>query len=276
MAQKYRCPVCGATHKTMPPHCRLCGQQMGPEVTVGQAVQPHYAQDQRHGIGIFVLIAILLVVGVVGAFVALQVIPGSSSVEQLANKAGLNATPDGWSHFDDADGGYGMDLPDGTRQTTSQDGVYTTDELIGAETHIQVTATRVAAPDDYAAQTKTTENDPLIGVKRFVRAQADDWEATFVASGGKVDKRDDDSAAAGLPAVYLEVRNVPDTYPDLRQDVRLQGRVMLFVNKGVLYTVRTTSVYDYGQQSQFDRVLSSFTITGPPKTDAPTTTAAPQ
>jgi hypothetical protein len=248
---------------------------MGPEITVGQSVQPHYAQAQRHGIGIFVVIAIVLVVVVAGTFVALQIIPGSRDVEQLANKAGLNATPDGWTHFDDADGGYGMDLPDGVRPTTEQDGVYTTDELIGTETHIQVTATRVAPAADYADETKTTELDPLIGVKRFVRAQGDTWEAQFVAAGGKVDKRDDEAAAAGLPAVYFEVRNVPDNYTDLRQDVNLSGRVMLFVNKGVLYTVRTTSVYDYTQQPQFDHVLASFTITGPPKTDAPTTTTVP-
>jgi hypothetical protein len=263
----------------MPAHCRLCGQNMGPEVAVGETIQPHYTQSQRHGIGIFVLIAIILVVCVAGAFVALQIIPGSQDVEQLANKAGLNPTPDGWSHFDYADGGYGMDLPNGTRPTTEQDGVYTTDELIGSETHIQVTATRIDSAADYASQTKTTELDPLIGVKRYVRSQADDWEATFVAAGGKVDKRNDDAVADGVPAVYFEVRNVPDTYTDLRQDVRLSGRVILFVNEGVLYTIRTTSVYDYNQQPQFDHVLASFVVKGPPKTDAPTTsttTAPPQ
>ena len=73
---------------------------------------------------------------------------------------------------------------------------------------------------------------------------------------------------AGVPAVYFEVRNVKDDYPDLRTDQRLSGRVVMFVNNGVLYTIRVTSVYDYSQQPQFDRVTGSFIITGPPKSDA--------
>ena len=49
MAQKYRCPVCGATHKTMPQQCRLCGHVMdgtrGP--TCGQTVAAPYVEEQR-------------------------------------------------------------------------------------------------------------------------------------------------------------------------------------------------------------------------------------
>jgi hypothetical protein len=270
MAQKYRCPVCGATHKNMPQQCRLCGQQMGPEVTVGQTVQPRYVEESRSGLGVFIVIAVVLVIGLVGVFIALQLIPGTQQVEQLANKAGLNATPDGWSNYLYADGGFSVDLPDGTRQTTFKDGVYTLDELIGTETHISVTATRVLPATEYATRTYSTDQDPQIEAKRYIRGLADDFEATVLADQGKVDKRSDDTAVVGVPAVYFELRNVKDTYTDLRTDQRLSGRAVMFVKDGVLYTIRVTSVYDYTNLPQFDRVASSFAITGPPKSDAPT------
>jgi hypothetical protein len=268
MAQKYRCPVCGATHKSMPQHCRLCGQDMGPEVQASQIVQPRYIEERRSGLGVFIVIAVVLVLAVAGVFVALQLIPGTNQVEQLANKAGLSQTPDGWSQFVYPEGGVAVDLPEGTRTTTVKDGLYSLDELVGKETHISITAERLMPADEYVEKTKSTEQDPLIGRKRYIRGVADDWEATFIASGGKVDKRDDEAVGAGSTAVYFEVRNVKDDYPDLRQDVRLSGRVIMFVKDGVLYTIRTTSVYDISQQSQFDHVLSSFSVVGPPKSDA--------
>jgi hypothetical protein len=277
MAQKYRCPVCGATHKTMPQHCRLCGQQMGPDANLGEVIQPRYIEESRHGLGIFIVIAIVLVVGVVGVFIALQLIPGTNQVEQIANKAGLNATPDGWSTYVYPEGGFSVELPDGVRQTTVKDGVYTLDQLVGRETHISVSATQMMPPDDYKELTKTTEQDPLIGQKRYVRGLADDFETELTATGAKVDKRIDDTAVAGVPAVYFEIRSVKDDYPDLRQDVRLSGRAVLFVKNGVLYTIRTTSVYDVGNQPQFDHVVSSISVNGLPAaaSDATTTTAQP-
>jgi hypothetical protein len=243
---------------------------MGPEVQSSQIVQPRYIEEKRSGLGVFIVIAVVLVIGVVGVFIALQLIPGTQQVEQLANKAGLNQTPDGWSQYLYPQAGVSVDLPEGTRTTTVKDGLYSLDQLIGKETHISVTATRVLPAEEYAEKTKSTEQDPLIGKKRYIRGIADDWEAQFTAAGGKVDKRDDDAVAGGATAVYFEVRNVPDTYPDLRQDVRLSGKVVMFVRDGVLYTIRTTSVYDVSQQTQFDHVLSSFAITGPPTSDAPT------
>jgi hypothetical protein len=276
MAQKYRCPVCGATHKTMPQACRLCGQQMGPDAALGDIIQPRYVEESRHGLGVFIVIAIVLVVGLVGVFIALQLIPGTSQVEQIANKAGLNATPDGWSTYVYPEGGISVELPDGVRQTTVKDGLYSLDELVGTETHISVTATQLLPPDEYAARTKSTEDDPLIGQKRYIRGIADDFEAQLTASGAKVDKRNDDAAVAGVPAVYFEIRTVKDDFPDLRQDVRLSGRAVLFVKNGVLYTIRTTSVYDVGNQPQFDHVVSSFTVTGLPGSTAGSTTTTDQ
>jgi hypothetical protein len=274
MAQKYRCPVCGATHKNMPQHCRLCGQQMGPDATLGETIQPRYVEESRHGLGVFIVIAIVLVVGIVGVFIALQLIPGTNQVEQIANKAGLNSTPDGWSRYVYPEGGVSVELPDGVRETTVKDGLYSLDQLVGRETHISVTATQLLPPDEYAERTKSTEQDPLIGQKRYIRGVADDFEAQLTASGAKVDKRNDDAAVAGVPAVYFEIRTVKDDYPDLRQDVRLSGRAVLFVKNGVLYTIRTTSVYDVNNQPQFDHVVSSFTITGLPGSTAGTTTTA--
>ncbi len=270
MAQTYRCPVCGATHKDLPEACRLCGQMMGPDATVGEPHVSTMSVEDKKGLAGIVGVMVLLVVAVVVAAVLLGVVPGTKSIDSVRSKVGLSSTPDGWSRFDYPEGGFSVELPDGNRKTQTTDGTYQASMLIGKDTAMIVSARQVMTADQFAQLVHTSEaSSPL---KRELTNQGDSYEAKLKSESGKVDKRSE-TAAYGVPAIYYETRDIGvDKSLGLRSDATFYGREMLFLANGVLYTVEVVSVYK--NPEQFDRVLGSLQISGPPG-KATGTTAAP-
>ena len=63
----YRCPECGASHKEHVPNCRLCGAPLDIAVTVRTVtVDRNIAAERfkRKGMGHFIVIGLILVVGI--------------------------------------------------------------------------------------------------------------------------------------------------------------------------------------------------------------------
>lgn len=269
MAQKYTCPVCGASHKELQDQCRLCGQALGPEAAVGVPQAARVEVAERRGIGAIVGVVVLLVIAIVVVAVLLGAVPGLKSIDAAKSKAGLSSTADGWSRFDYPEGGFSVEFPEGERKTDSPSDSYNAYAFIGKDTLLLVTATPIMTQQEFDQLTQTTEGNTL---KKKVQSEADDIEKTLKANGVKVDKRTD-SSAYGVPAVYFETRDAKPIQTGLRGDAPLFSKDMVFITNGVRYTVTVVSVYR--EVSQFDRLLASLVINGRPGTAAPTTTAAP-
>lgn len=259
MSQKYRCPVCGATHKDLPEQCRLCGQKMGPEAAVGASVSARVDVEQKRGIGAIVGVVILLVVAIVAIAVLTGAVPGLKSIDAAKNKVGFGTNDDGWSRFDYPAGGFSVEFPEGDRKTDSLNDTYRAYTLIGKDTLLLVSAKPVMTQQEYEQLTKTTEGQTL---KKRMETAADEIELNMKTDGVKIDKRTD-SSAFGVPAVYLETRDTKTgDIVGLRSDAPLHSRTMLFIKDGVLYNVSVVSVYN--DMPQFDRLLNTLVITGRP------------
>jgi hypothetical protein len=272
MPQKYLCPVCGAAHKSKVDKCRLCGQQMGADAVVGERQETRYVEERRAGLGGPLLIVIVIVVAIVAVFVFAGVIPGLRSVEKAAENVPFlpQDRNDGWTELVYPEGGFSAQLPGGERQLQKEGNTYTATMVIGKETEIKISATPLMSATEYSDLTQTSEADPSVEVKRHLKGLADNFEAGLAIDKAKVDKRTD-TYAAGVPAVYYDLRAVKNTNPALRTGETFYARTILFVYQGILYNITVTSIYQ--NPEQFDRVLGSFGITGRP--GEPTTTTAP-
>ncbi len=84
---KYRCPVCGATHKDQPTKCRLCGQDMS-----GSSTVPAYtggsrqADEKQGGLGSLALIAIVGVLAIGVLAIVLGFTGSNSFIDNIRDK----------------------------------------------------------------------------------------------------------------------------------------------------------------------------------------------
>lgn len=256
---KYRCPVCGATHKTMPEKCRLCGQTMGPDAVVGDFTGSRADTSQRKGVlgiaglvilGIVVLIAILVVLGIA---------PGSRQVESVTrNIPGLpNQGNDGWSSLSDPTGGFVAEFPGGERkqqsgvtlpvssQPATKWSVNLSDDTIVFVAYAPIDTNDLAG--NAVDATGTT-----LSPKARVRRIADRWTESLEAQGAKVDKREE-TGVGGYPALYLEIRNVKD--PAIPGKT-FYIRALVTAREDTVYVVGTQSVYK--DATQFDKLAPTF------------------
>lgn len=258
---KYRCPVCGATHKELPDNCRLCGQKMGPDAVVGDFSGSRHVAEKKKGVAGIAIAVVVGVLALILVLVLLGVAPGSKQVESVArNIPGLPTQgDDGWSELTSPEGGFTAKFPGGMRE--QQSGVVlpvaaAPGTLYSANLSDDTIVFVGYAPLDEAdkagaaGQTGTT-----LSGKARARQIADRYAASFEAQGAKVDKRDE-TGVGGLPAVYVEMRNVKD--PQLPGKT-LYVRALVVPRGDTVYVIGTKSVYKDAEQ--FDKLAGSFAFT---------------
>jgi len=273
---KYRCPVCGATHKTMPEKCRLCGQTMGPDAVVGDFTGSRVESGPKKGLLGIAGLVILGIVALILVLVVLGVAPGSRQVESVTrNIPGLPTQGnDGWSSLADPAGGFVAEFPGGERK--QQSGVSlpvssspaTKWSVNLSDDTIVFVAYAPIDTADLAGNAKDETNTTLSGKAR-VRRIADRWTTALEAQGAKIDKREE-TGVGGYPALYLEIRNVKDpAFPGKTFYIR----AIVTAREDTVYVIGTQSVYK--DATQFDKLAPTFGFTEKSATGTSGTSVAP-
>lgn len=270
---KYRCPICGATHKQYQPNCRLCGQSLSPEnipTEMPRAATPTSANSSIKGVFLIGLGVVLVLL--VGA-IAFGVVQSNRTIE-TAKEVVLQQNVDGWSRLVcvvegtatespptctvAAGEGFSVELPgDRTKSNTpfasAEDAkMETWSATIGSDSLLEVSFAAITDPATGAA--------PTSGDKEAFDRIADAWLATkdltrAVSSSGATDVRVQETTFKGHPALLL---TTPST------EVKLNGddaylRTLLILRDDVLFVVQTTSIYESSEP--FDRMVSTLTFT---------------
>lgn len=248
---KYRCPVCGATHKEEPEKCRLCGQYLGERAT-GPTVMAEVRQTtgRRGGVADIVLIAVGGVVLIALLFVVLGLTGSNSFIENIRDKIPGLATikDDGWESIDDADGGFVAEMPETRERSSAQFGPSTTSRLerwvanIGQETELSVS---------YARLSTLPEGDDW---RPFLESMAVTWGQTL---GGKAEDIHDD-VFRGYPGTTTTIDNLRMIDS---QGVQQQAtaKAWLVLRGDTLYIIQSMSVYR--DHPNFSRLASSVQFT---------------
>lgn len=242
---KYRCPVCGATHKDQPNKCRLCGQDMSGASTIPAYTGGARQSDVKQG-GLSKLLFIglggVLVIGVLA--VVLGVTGSNDFVDDVRDDIpGLSTQgDDGWVTLDDPSGGFVAQMPEGYEKRFVEFGPATSGRLdqwssvIGNETDLTITYGKVTTPQGQSS--KTT-----------LEGLADAWAATL---GGKIEDTAE-SGFAGYPAIDVMVRGL--TF----QDETATAHAMMVLKGDTLYVLQSESVYP--DHPQYMRLLNGFQFT---------------
>lgn len=243
---KYRCPVCGATHKQPPVKCRLCGQDMTSEAMIPLTPPAaRAAPGRKKGLGSLFLIAAAGVTVLVGLAVLLGLTGDRGFVDNLRDEIpGLAPTGrDGWQTLDDGDGGFTAELPGEPTERfvpyppAAEGRMDQWVSTLGQETELTIAYAEVTRP-------------PGTSDKAALVTYGDAWAAQL---GGDVDDREETSFA-GLPALLLTIDRLE------YEDEIATARALLVLNGERLYVVQSLSVYP--DHPQFARVANSLTFTG--------------
>jgi hypothetical protein len=249
---KYRCPLCGATHKDPAERCRMCGQSMepgAPRVNAHQRVDPVRARRGTKGL---VLIGIGLVVAIGVAAVALGLVRETTQVRKAKDL--VTGEADGWTTQVDEQGRYTVALP-GTRTRESTAFPATDDGRItawhaelGTDAEILVgwgkvsptlTDGTLAAPAAYRYLRETV-------VPRWMAANGLPESFVSLEEGG----------AGGLPAVTARTTQARLKLGD--QDA--YGHLTFALNGTTLYVLQVRTIYL--DAPQLPRLVNSFRVTG--------------
>jgi len=267
---KYRCPICGATHKQYQPNCRLCGQSLAAEnIPSGmpKAATPVLANSSIKGVfWIGLLVVLLLIVGAV-AFGFVQ----SNRTIEAAKEVVLQQNVDGWSPLVcsvegssteatptctvPAGQGFSIELPgDRTKSNTpfaSASGakMETWSTTISTDTLLEVIFAPVNDPQ--------TGAPPVSGDKPAFDRITDEWLASkglsrTVNSTGSADVRVQETGFGGYPARII---TTPTTEVQLNGDDAYL-RTMLVLRDDVLFMVQATSIYEASEP--FDRMVETL------------------
>jgi hypothetical protein len=276
---KYRCPICGATHKQYQPNCRLCGQSLAAEnipTDMPKAATPASANASIKGVFLIGL-AVVLVLLVGG--VAFGVVQSNRAIE-TAKEAVLQQNVDGWSPLvcvvegaPAAEGaateaaptcivpagqGFRTELPgDRTKSNTvfapaAGGTMETWSSTISSDTLLEVAFAPVTDPATGAAPV-TTEKAAMDGI-------TDAWLAgeglsREVDSTGGSDVRIQETTFAGFPARLV---NTPSREIAMGAE-RGYLRTLLVLRKDVLFVVQSTSIYESSEP--FDRMVRALVFT---------------
>lgn len=269
---KYRCPICGATHKRYQPNCRLCGQSLAAEnipTAMPKAATAVAASSSIKGVfWIGALVVLLLIAGAI-AFGFVQ----SNRTIEAAKEVVLQQNVDGWSPLVcsvegtsteatptctvPAGQGFSVELPgDRTKSNTpfapaSGAKMQTWSTTISTDTLLETVFAPVTDPQTGAA--------PVSGDKLAFDRIAAEWLASkglsrAVDDTGSADVLVQETSFQGYPARIL-------TTPT--SDVALNGedaylRTMLVMRDDVLFVIQSTSIYEASEP--FDRMVETLTF----------------
>jgi hypothetical protein len=249
---KYRCPACGAGHKSEAEKCRLCGQSLVPGAMVAAPVQTVQVTHAKKGNKGPMLIGIGLVVGVMVVAVVFGIVKPTAQLNVVKGK--LTDAADGWTPEAGKTGMFTVELPSPRLWETEPFGVtddhtisaWTAD--IGSDTALLAGWGKVAPPLTDGAITPTA-------AYRYLK---EDTVPRWMAENGmtKADATVDETGLAGLPAVV-----VTSTQPRGKLDGKeAYVHAVFALNKGTLYVLRMTSIYK--DPAQLNRMVKSFAVTG--------------
>jgi hypothetical protein len=151
---KYRCPVCGATHKESPEKCRLCGLSMGAISGVPVSSGTRQVSTKKKGIADVGVLAVGGVVLLALLFVILGFTGSNSFIENIRDKIPGAGGNDGWQDIDDGDGGFTARLPEDNERRTTPFPLAANGRLeqwvapISAETELSVSYVRLPTPPE--------------------------------------------------------------------------------------------------------------------------------
>ena len=241
---KYRCPRCGATHKSDTGHCRLCGMDLSGTKIPASVPQARSAAATKRGLGGIAVFGVLGVLVVAALAVAFGLSGDDSAVGDITeNIPGVRgATSDGWEPVVDETGGFVVNLPGTATQTTvpfppAVDGQATTwTSTIADEIRITVAYADLPPLDDSSSDAARLE------------AMADEW----AAANGTTVRDSAESDFSGLPALDTTMR-----------DTEVGGepanvRAFLFVRGDRLFVVMVESIFV--DIPQYTRVLTSLSL----------------
>lgn len=242
---KYRCPVCGATHKEQPTHCRLCGQDM-----TGTAKIPAYtggarpAAARKGGLGSVLVIAVISVVAIAVLALVMGLTGSNDFIDNVREKIpGLApAANDGWTTLDDASGGFVAELPEEREKEfvsfapAANGRLDQWSSVVGTETDLTISYGKISPqPGQSAAATLVSLSDT--------------WAP---AIGAKIDDTNE-TAFRGYPAIELNLRNL--TFAGQTAT----AKAMMVLRGDTVYVLQSLSVYP--DHPQYGRLLSGFQFT---------------
>lgn len=242
---KYRCPVCGATHKDLPTHCRLCGQDMSGTSTIpAYAGGARQAAQKKSGLGPLFVIAIVGVIAIAALALVMGLTGSNDFIDNIREKVpGLEPRgEDGWTTLDDPSGGFVAEMPEEREKKfvafapAANGRLDQWSSTIGGETELTISYGAITAP---AGQSATAT---LVSL-------ADTWAATI---GAQVDESAE-TTFRGYPAIDLSLRDL--TYGG--EDAT--ARAMIMLEGDTVYVIQSLSIYP--DQPQFGRLVNSFVLT---------------
>jgi len=242
---KYRCPVCGATHKDQPTKCRLCGQDMS-----GAATIPAYTGGSRQTMQSRGSLASLLLIGLIGVLVIglLAIVLGftgsNSFIDNIRDKIpGLQLDKkDGWTALDDPSGGFVAQMPEGREKKfvafapAANGRLDQWSSVIGNETDLTIS---------YGKVTKAEGQSNNAELASFAQT----WAASL---GGKIDSSTE-TGFQGYPALDVAIRDL--TY----DNQAASAKAMMVLRGDTLYIIQSESIYS--DHPQYSRLLGGFQFT---------------
>lgn len=242
---KYRCPVCGATHKEQPEKCRLCGQDMS-----GASTIPAYtggsrqAAEAKGGLGSLMLLAIAGVLAIGILAVVLGFTGSNNFIDNIRDKIpGLQTDKaDGWTTLDDPSGGFVAQMPEGREKQfvafppAANGRLDQWSATIGDETDLTISYGKVTKADGQSANAA-------------LASFAGTWASTL---GGKIQDTNETSFQ-GSPALDVSIRDL--TY----SDESATAKAMMVLRGDTIYVIQSESIYN--DHPQYGRLLGGFQFT---------------
>lgn len=242
---KYRCPVCGATHKEQPEKCRLCGQDMS-----GSSTIPAYTGGSRQiaqkqsGLGSLMLVALVGVLAIGILAVVLGFTGSNSFIDNIRDKIpGLQVEQsDGWTTLDDPSGGFVAQMPEGREKQfvsfppAANGRLDQWSSTIGEETDLTISYGKVTKPDGQSANAT-------------LASFAQTWATSL---GGKTEQTTE-TGFQGYPALDVGVRDL--TY----EGQPATAKAMMVLRGDTLYIIQSESIYN--DHPQYGRLLGGFQFT---------------
>ena len=244
---KYKCPQCGAGHKTPPAVCRLCGQVMDGSL-VGDVVPQQTATtvQEKKGVGSIMLLGLGVVLGLAVLFVVLGFTSGDLSYGRIRNKLGewvpgLATQEDGWKQVTDAEGGFTIDMPGDVTPIQVPFPPVANGQMVGSSAHIG-TDTQLTVQYGRVIQV------PGETAKGTLNRLGDAW----VYGTGEVEKRTD-TTYQGYPAIDYKIKNITLFGKDAYQ------RTLMFLKGDTVYVLQSQSIYP--DNPSFPRMADSMRFT---------------
>jgi hypothetical protein len=249
---KYRCPVCGASHKSEAERCRLCGQSLLPGAMAADVPRSVAgpARKQRGMKGV-VLIGIAIVLALGAAALFFGVVHEDSQIRKA--RGFVTGEVDGWSPQIDDEGRFRVELPGTpTRSTgafagTDSGSITAWQSSLGDDTQVRAGWGTVTPP-----LTDGVISTP-IALQYLRETVVPRWAAANGLEMG--DLQVTEVGLGGLPAVRVRT---------LQSDLKVTGKdafgqLVVALDGTRLFVIDEVSIYK--DATQLDRMASSFSLT---------------